>query len=172
MSKPGMKEASRPEIRLARPGDETSIAEVLREAFTVVQEHYSEDAFVIVTPSPEIVASRFDEGPMWVAVLDGRIVGTVSVTILPDEGLYIRSMAVRPASQGLGIGHRLLAAIDLYAATTEETRVFLYTTYFTPGAKEMYEKHGFNWVKEVVPEEWYGTGGLEMDKKIDGIEPI
>lgn len=161
-----MKEALQPEIRLAKPGDEAGIAEVLREAFTVVQEHYSEDAFAIVTPSAEIVASRFDEGPMWVANIDCRIVGTVSVTILPDEGLYIRSMAVRPDAQGLGIGHKLLDAINAYAITTGETRAFLYTTYFTPGAKEMYEKHGFAWVREVPPEEWHGTGGLEMEKSI------
>jgi len=162
-------EALELEIRLASPGDEGAMSEVLREAFTVVRDHYSEDAFVIVTPSSSTISSRFDEGPMWVGAHGGRIVGTVSVMDEP-EGLYIRSMAVRPDSQGKGIAHRLLEVIDEYAATTDHERAFLYTTYFTPGVKEMYEKHGYAWCREIFPEEWHGTGGLEMDKSLVGKE--
>jgi N-acetylglutamate synthase-like GNAT family acetyltransferase len=151
------------EIRLAVPSDSVAIADVLREAFSVLREYYTDAAFDVVTPAADIVRTRFEEGPMWDAVDDGLVVGTVSVTFEP-EGLYIRSMAVKPGSQGRGIGHRLLDAIDEFAATVEAARVFLYTTYFTPGAKEMYEKHGFRKVRETSAEEWYGVPGLEMEK--------
>ncbi len=158
--------AFQPEVRLATPGDSAAIAEVLHEAFAVYREHYTPEAFAIVTPSSDEVATRFDEGPQWVAVADGDVVGTVSVTV--EEGdLYVRSMAVSPRAQGRGIGHRLLEAIDEYAATTEMTRIFLYTTYFSAGAREMYEKHGYEWVRDTTAEEWYGVPGLEMDKAIN-----
>ena len=101
---------------------------------------------------------------MWVAETDGEVVGTVSLTTEP-EGLYIRSMAVRPTSQGLGIGHKLLDALNDHVSTSDIDRIFLYTTYFVPGAKELYEKHGFEWVRDTTAEEWYGTPGLEMDKR-------
>lgn len=155
------------EIRLATPEDTDSIAGVLREAFSVYRDHYTPEAFAVVTPAVDEIASRFEEGPQWVAAIEGNIVGTVSVTV-EDGDLYVRSMAVATQAQGRGVGHRLLTAIDEYAATTDKARIFLYTTYFSAGAKELYEKHGYKWVRDTSAEEWYGVPGLEMDKKLEG----
>jgi len=153
-------------IRIANDGDAEAISRVLTDAFTVHREFYTEDAFSVVTPATEVILGRFEEGPMWVAEMDGEIVGTVSLTTEP-EGLYVRSMAVSPSAQGRGIGHRLLEAVDEYAESTEFERIFLYTTYFVTGAKEMYAKHGYGWVRDTAADEWYGTPGLEMDKRIE-----
>ena len=152
-------------IRLATHEDAEPISNVLRDAFTVYRKHYTEDAFAVVTPGTDVILGRFEEGPQWVAEIDGDVVGTVSLTTEP-EGLYVRSMAVSPNAQGRGIGHKLLKAVDEHANATEFERIFLYTTYFVPGAKEMYAKHGYEWVRDTTAEEWYGTPGLEMDKKI------
>ena len=165
MSEPGVKKAQGLKIRLATPEDSAAITEVLRDAFTVFREHYTAEAFEVVTPDTDVILSRFEEGPMWVADLDGEVVGTVSLTTEP-EGLYVRSMAVSPKAQGRGLGHELLKAVDEHAKSTEFERIFLYTTYFVPGAKEMYAKHGYEWVRDTTAEEWYGTPGLEMDKMI------
>ncbi|MGB7207552.1 MAG: GNAT family N-acetyltransferase [Pyrinomonadaceae bacterium] len=154
------------EIRIADRKDAEAISEVIREAFGVYREEYTPEAFEVVTPPPDEIRARFDEGPQWVATLDGEIVGTVSVTV-EDERLYIRSMAVRPQAQGHGIGHKLLDAIDEHANGTDFERIFLYTTNFSAGAKELYEKHGFKWVRDTTANEWYGVAGLEMDKKIE-----
>lgn len=163
MSEP--KKASVPEVRLAVPGDETAIAKVLFEAFSRFREDYTPESFSIVTPSSDEVAKRFTEGPMWVAEDSGEIVATVSV--LPEpEWLYIRSMAVSPAAQGLGIAHRLLDAIEEYAIGEGFERLFLYTTYFSIGAIELYEKHGFVRGRDTTAEEWFGTPGLAMEKKL------
>ncbi|MGH7782442.1 MAG: GNAT family N-acetyltransferase, partial [Candidatus Binatia bacterium] len=114
---------------------------------------------------PDEIEGRFSEGPQWVAEIDGQIVGTVGVTREP-EGLYIRSLGVVPDAQGRGVGYKLLDAIDECAATTDVKRIFLYTTYFVPAATKLYEKHGFAWVRDTTAEEWYGTPGLELDKKL------
>lgn len=165
MSKPKAEKVSALEIRLATLSDSEAIADVLREAFTPYREHYTEESFGYVTAKPDVIAPRFDEGPIWVAEVDGDVVGTVSLTTEP-EGLYIRSMAVLPSSQGLGIGHKLLDALNDHVSESDIERIFLYTTYFVPGAKELYEKHGFMWVRDTTPEEWYGTAGLEMEKSL------
>ena len=155
------------EVRLAERGDAHAIADVLLEAFSAFRNDYSPEAVEIVTPDASEVAARSVEGPQWVAECDGEIVGTVSVSV-EDGDLYVRSMAVRPRSQGQGVAHRLLDAIDEYAGATKFERIFLYTTYFTPGAKELYEKHGYAWVRDTTAEEWYGVPGLEMDKTLNG----
>lgn len=166
MSRPEAKRALEPKIRLADGGDSSAIADVLFAAFSLNRAEYTPEAFAVVTPAAAEIETRFVEGPIWVAELDGGIVGTVSLTTEP-EGLYIRSMAVRPEVQGMGIGHRLLDAVDDFFSRSKMDRIFLYTTYFVPGAKEMYEKHGFKWVRDTTAEEWYGTPGLEMDKRIE-----
>ena len=165
MLRPVSQRASELEIRLAEPADSRAIASVLYEAFSAFREHYTAEAFEVVTPRADEVTGRFAEGPMWVAQRSGEIVGTVSLTTEP-EGLYIRSMAVVPSAQGLGIGHKLLDALNDYVSDSDCERIFLYTTYFVPGAKELYEKHGFKWVRDTPAEEWYGTPGLEMDKRL------
>ena len=165
MSQAEAKKASVLEIRLATRDDSPAITEVLHEAFSPFREHYTDDAFAVVTASADVIESRFSEGPIWVSELDGRVVGTVSLTTEP-EGFYIRSMAVRPGAQGLGIGHKLLNALNDHVSGIGIERIFLYTTYFVPGAKELYEKHGFKWVRDTTAEEWYGTPGLEMEKAI------
>jgi N-acetylglutamate synthase-like GNAT family acetyltransferase len=152
-------------IRLASADDSPAIAAVLFDAFSRHRQNYTPEAFAVVTPAVEEIETRFSEGPIWIAELDGDAVGTVSLTTEP-EGLYIRSMAVKPEAQGFGIGHRLLDALDEYVSDSEIKRIFLYTTYFVPGAKGLYEKHGFKWVRDTPADEWYGTPGLEMDKFI------
>ena len=152
---------------MAGPDDSAAIAEVLREAFGTYREHFTREAFAVVTPSAEEITKRLDEGPQWVALHDHKIVGTASVTV--EEGdLYVRSMAVAPDAQGQGIGHKLLDAIEEYAAGTDFERMFLHTTYFSEGAKGLYEKHGYAWVRDTPADEWYGVPGLEMDKKLEG----
>lgn len=157
--------ASQPEVRLATENDSPGIADVVRRAFGVYREHYTPEAMEVVTPGPDEFTRRLDLGPQWVVELDGEVVGTVSVTV--EEGdLYVKTMAVDPSFQGRGIAHLLMNAIDDYAATTTHDRIFLYTTYFSVGAKQLYEKHGYTWVRDTPPEEWYGVPGLEMEKEI------
>lgn len=163
MSKPG--KVPRPEvtIRLATPSDTADISRVLLAAFSEIRGHYTGEAFDVVTPKPDEIERRFEEGPMWVAELDGEIVGTVSLTTEP-EGLYVRSMAVSPRVQGCGIGRRLLDALHAEAEGRGVERIFLYTLPFQQGARAMYEKYGYKWVRDTSAEEWYGVPGLEMEK--------
>jgi N-acetylglutamate synthase-like GNAT family acetyltransferase len=150
-------------VRLATEDDAAEISSVLLDAFGAYRENYTPEAFEAVTPAAEEIVRRFGEGPQWVVEINEDIVGSVSVTTEP-EGLYIRSMAVRPDAQRRGVGHKLLEAVNAYADASGHDRIFLYTTYFVPGAKEMYEKHGYAWVRDTTADEWYGVPGLEMDR--------
>jgi GNAT superfamily N-acetyltransferase len=168
MSVPQTKKVPQPDlvaVRLAEMGDAAAISTVLMDSFGQYREHYTPEAFAIVTPPPAEVEGRFTEGPQWVAEVGGEIVGTVGVTHEP-EGLYIRSLGVIPGAQGRGIAYKLMAAIDGHARERGFDRIFLYTTYFVPAAPRLYEKCGFKWVRDTAAEEWYGTAGLEMEKFI------
>lgn len=152
-------------VRFATVDDAFEIASVLREAFGAIREYYTDTAFDAVTPRPAEIEGRFEEGPIWVAELGDKIVGTVSLTT-EDQSYYVRSMAVLPEAQGKGVGRELLKALHDHVAGGEFERVFLYTLPFQKGARAMYEKYGYTWVRDTPPEEWFGVPGLEMEMLI------
>lgn len=153
------------EIRQATRDEAEKIADVLRAAFGPLSGEYTPGAFAAVTPDPHEIRERFEEGPIWAAFADGEMVGTVSVMPEPDW-LYIRSMAVSPATQGLGIGRRMLAVVEDYAVEMGFSRLYLYTTYFLKGAIRLYESSGFAHDRDTTAEEWHGVPGVGMDKKL------
>jgi N-acetylglutamate synthase-like GNAT family acetyltransferase len=154
-----------PQIRTATVDDAGAISQILREAFAQFEGDYTPDAFDVVRPPVEEIVRRFEEGRQWLALVDGEPVGTVSV--LPEpEWLYIRSMAVLPAAQGLGVGNLLLQSVEQYAVEAGFEKLFLYTTYFSQSAIRLYEKNGFYWVRDTPADEWFGTPGLAMEKLV------
>src|SRR5437588_11347432 len=101
-------EKSRPDIRirLAVPDDAPSIASVLYQSFVEYEPLYTHEGFTATTPNAEQIRDRLNEGPVWIALHDETIIGTVSV--VPKNGsLYIRGMAILPASRGQRIGELL-----------------------------------------------------------------
>src|SRR5580765_4987764 len=154
------------EIRRAVPGDEETIAALIFEAFAPFRDEYTPDAFEYTAVSADKVRERFDKGPMWLAIANGEVVGTVS-GLPEEERFYIRSMAIKPSAQRGGIGQRLLETLETFARDAGYKKLYLYTTFVLPGAKRLYEKNGFYVLRETPPEEWYDMGGLEMEKILD-----
>lgn len=154
------------EIRRAAADDAEAISRLIREAFGPFESQYTADGFEYTTPDADKVRERFEEGPIWAAFHDGSMVGTVS-GLPEDERFYIRSMAIKPSAQRLGIGQRLLETLEAFAREAGYSKLYLYTTFVLPGAKRLYEKNGFYVLRETSPEEWCNMGGLEMEKKLD-----
>jgi GNAT superfamily N-acetyltransferase len=153
------------EIRLAGPDDSKTIADLIYAAFAPFESQYTEGAFEYTTPKADVIRPRFDEGPIWIAEVDGEAVGTVS-GMFDGERFYIRSMAIKPSAQRGGIGQKLVDAFDSYARENGFEKIFLYTTFVLPGAKHLYEKNGFYVLRETAADEWYGMAGLEMEKEL------
>jgi GNAT superfamily N-acetyltransferase len=109
--------------------------------------------------------NRIDEGPVWVALRDGAIVGTVSA--LPKgEALYVRSMAVLPTARGHGIGELLLERVESFALEHGYKRLFLSTTPFLDRAIRLYEHWGFRRSDE-GPHDLFGTPLFTMVKTLE-----
>src|SRR5437879_7691633 len=102
-------------IRLAENLDDEAIASLLFESFAEYESLYAAEGFSATAITAEQTANRIAEGPVWVALLGDKIVGTVSV--LPKgDSLYLRGMAVLPATRGQRIGELLLAHVEQFAA--------------------------------------------------------
>ena len=153
-------------VRRAVENDSDAISALIREAFAPFESEYTPDAFDYTTPGTEVIRERFAEGPIWVGFENEVMVGTVSGLPEPDR-FYIRSMAIKPSAQRGGIGQRLLEVLETFARHAGFEKLYLYTTFVLPGAKRLYEKNGFYVLRETLPEEWFGMGGLEMEKRLD-----
>jgi GNAT superfamily N-acetyltransferase len=150
------------ETRLAVPGDSTGIASTLQEAFAAYRPLYTAEAFAATTPTPEQIDARLNEGPVWVALRNKLIVGTVAA-VPKGAGLYVRSMAVLPAAREKGTAGRLLKQVESFALAHGHKYLSLSTTPFLTDAIRLYEHSGFLRSDE-GPHELFGTPLFTMVK--------
>lgn len=158
------KNTNRPEIRRAKPSDVTSIASALKRAFAEYEPLYTSEGYAATTPDADGVRKRMQEGPVWVALYKGKIVGTASAVSKPS-GLYVRGMAALPSARGLGIGRLLLIELEKFAVTHGYKRLFLSTTPFLARAIRLYESFGFQ-LSSDGPQELFGTPLFTMEKML------
>jgi ribosomal protein S18 acetylase RimI-like enzyme len=152
------------QIRVAKAADVDSIAAVLYESFAEYESLYTGEAFAATTPTSAQLNKRLCMGPIWVALLNGKIVGTVSAAP-ENDALYIRSMAILPEARGNRIGERLLKEIEDYAVFHNCQRLYLTTTPFLERAIRLYEKFGFICRGS---DDLFGTPLLRMEKSLAG----
>jgi GNAT superfamily N-acetyltransferase len=152
------------QIRRAQLEDAVAISSVLFRAFAEFRSLYSEHGFAITTPKPERVMIRIWEGPVWVAIKDGAVVGTVSAVVKP-EAVYVRGMAVLPDARGSGAGTCLMRELESWAYGERHSRLFLSTTPFLNAAIRLYERLGFRRTTD-GPHELFGTPLFTMEKKL------
>jgi GNAT superfamily N-acetyltransferase len=150
------------QLRLAVPDDAEAIAATLRNAFLEFEPLYTLAAFRATTPPAQQILARWSEGPTWVAIRDGRILGTVSAVPRGAE-LYIRSMAVHPAARGCGAGGALLQTIEDWALQQQHEQLALSTTPFLEAAIRLYRRRGF---RQVGESDLFGTPLLLMSKRL------
>ncbi|HKZ80789.1 MAG TPA: GNAT family N-acetyltransferase [Pyrinomonadaceae bacterium] len=150
------------QIRLAVPEDAAPIASVLHEAFKEYRSCYTPAGFAATTPPSEEILNRLKEGPLWVAVYDDAVVGTISA-VAKDKDLYIRGMGIVPGARGQRIGECLLQHVERFAEERGFQRLFLSTTPFLHPAICLYEKFGFRRTSE-GPHHLFGTPLFTMEK--------
>jgi GNAT superfamily N-acetyltransferase len=150
------------EFRRAEADDAATIAKVLYESFVEYKALYTEAGFVATTPDAAQVLERMQEGPAWIALWGGDIIGTVAA-VRKGESLYIRGMAVLPSVRGFGIGAGLLRQAEEWARNGNFKRIFLSTTPFLSSAIRLYEQFGFRTMDE-GPHDLLGTPLLTMEK--------
>jgi GNAT superfamily N-acetyltransferase len=152
-------------VRRAHEEDASAISATLLEAFLEYRPQYTEQGFAATTPTPTEILQRLNEGPVWLAVINGETVATVSAVLLDAGVLYVRGMAVLPTARGLGIGALLLQAIEAYATEHHCNRLLLSTTPFLHRAIRLYERLGFMRTDE-GPHDLFGTPLFTMEKPV------
>lgn len=153
-------------VRLATRDDADRIAIVLLEAFIEFRPLYTPCGFSATTPDAHAILERWEEGPVWIALIGGTIIGTVAVRPLAGD-VYVRSMATLPDARGMGAAHALLMQVERFARKRRAARLFLSTTPFLADAIRLYEKFGFTRIDE-GPFHLFETPLFTMEKRLIG----
>lgn len=152
------------QVREARSEDAEAVARVLYESFIEFRALYTDEGFAATTPRAEQIRIRMREGPVWLALQDTAALGTVAA-VVKGTRLYMRGMAVLPATRGMRIAARLLEVVERHARREECGSLFLSTTPFLSGAIRLYEQAGFRRTAE-GPHELGGTPLFTMEKNL------
>jgi ribosomal protein S18 acetylase RimI-like enzyme len=111
-----------PCIRAATAADVPAIAEIVDHAYR----RYI--ARIGKPPGPMLddYAARVSEGVVWV-LEEGGVIAAIIVLLPAPNYLLLDNIAVSPARQGLGLGHRLLAFAEDEALRRGYRQIRLYT---------------------------------------------
>jgi len=151
-------------VRRAVPEDAPAMAIILYTSFVEFRPFYTPEAFAATAITDEEVLVRLSEGPVWAALWEDSLCGTVAA-LARGAALYIRGMAVLPTVRGKGVGEALLKAVEAFASEQGHTTLLLTTTPFLHSAIRLYERCGFS--RTAVGEaDLYGTPLFTMEKRL------
>jgi putative acetyltransferase len=136
-------------LRLIRPEDDPSVADIIR---TVMTEHGAVGSgFAIVDPEVSCMSQAYAEtsdppARYFVIEQGGEVIGGAGFAPLVggDPGVCeLRKMYLRPKVRGAGLGRRLLAHVLAHARAAGYARCYLETMATMQRARALYESVGF-----------------------------
>ena len=93
-------------------------------------------------------------GCLWVAELDGAIVGSIGITRANETEAQLRWFLVDPDKRGGGIGRGLLSTALDYCRRNDFRSVFLWTIAGLDRAHELYRRKGFKHTEDKPGHQW------------------
>jgi GNAT superfamily N-acetyltransferase len=143
-----------------RPATVADLDELVEVYLSAAAHHATIDPEVYLVPSAADAAIRWrkrieSRGPdeeCVVSVVDGRVVGSASIEVVPSAGVgsMIRPLRIGEIGvgildgyRGLGIGQRLIAELEVWAADHEFERIVLLVADANVGALRLYRRLGY-----------------------------
>lgn len=106
-------------------------------------------------------------GELWVACVDGELVGSIAITKFNETVAQLRWFVLDENYQGMGIGKKLMETALQFSKEQNYQHVFLWTVSTLKTARYLYQKYNFK-LTEVKPnEEWTGTKLIEERWDLD-----
>lgn len=130
-------------VRRATLADSAAVLACLASAFEPYRSQYSREAFEDTTLTEQTIGARIASMDVFVAEVNGVIVGTIATGVVSPEEGHLRGMAMLADWQGHGLAEQLLATAESHLRSRGCARVTLDTTAPLARAIRFYEKHGY-----------------------------
>ncbi len=113
-------------VRRAVDFDAPAVHHILQSAFQEYAAATGQEKLEALSETETDILSEIRSKPVYVAEIDGDIIGTVRLDIHGEEA-YLSRFAVSVDARNLGIGKSLMNVVDKYLLANRVRRVFLHT---------------------------------------------
>jgi GNAT superfamily N-acetyltransferase len=149
-----------------RPGD---LGNVVALHGVLYAREYGFDATFeayVAGPLAEFVKSNRPRERLWLAEMDGRLVGCVAIVGATETIAQLRWYLVDPSARGQGLGRRLLNEALAFSRQNGYTSIILWTVSALTTAARLYQRAGFAKVEEKPAFQW-GVAVVEEKYRLD-----
>ncbi|MFD1739479.1 GNAT family N-acetyltransferase [Bacillus salitolerans] len=102
-----------------------------------------------------------DGGELWIAEVDGKMVGSIAITKSNDSVAQLRWFILDENYHGMGIGKKLMETAIHFCKEQGYKHIFLWTVNILDTARYLYKKYQFKLTEERPNHEWTGTKLIE-----------
>lgn len=97
-----------------------------------------------------------DFNRLWIAITDNKRVGSIAVSLKPDQTAFVNFLLVKPEYRGCGIANFLLDKVICHAKDNDLKAIRLETYSCLENARKLYNKYGFAIYKKNTAVKKYG----------------
>jgi GNAT superfamily N-acetyltransferase len=112
------------------------------------------DGYVAVSMGEFAKSYDPDKDRLWVAEMEGRIVGSIAIVGKPNRQAQLRWFLVHPIARGCGLGRRLLNGALQFCRDRGFTSVCLWTVSDLDTAIHLYRSVGFEKIEQKTHRIW------------------
>ena len=101
------------------------------------------ETYAVETVAEYLQLDRPDRDRVWIAEMDGRMVGCIGILGRENGEAQLRWFLVDPATRGQGLGRRLVSAALDFCRAADYRSVYLWTVNGLEAAAKLYRDAGF-----------------------------
>lgn len=147
-------------IRPFQPGDIGYVAHLHGKLYDQTYQFGKMFEYYVMKGLTEFMLNT-EGGELWVAEVNGEIVGSIAITKSTDTVAQLRWFVLNENFQGIGLGKKLMETALNFCTERDYHHVFLWTVSTLNAARHLYQKYQFKLTEEKPNEEWTGANLIE-----------
>ncbi|PFM83506.1 GNAT family N-acetyltransferase [Bacillus sp. AFS077874] len=157
-----LNQASIPEISIRpyKPGDVGYVAYIHGKIYSTTYQFGRVFEYYVMKGLSEFLLNS-NGGELWVAEVNGEIVGSIAITKANESVAQLRWFVLDEKYQGFGIGKKLIETALNFCKENQFEHVFLWTVSSLETARYLYKKYNFTLTEEKPNFEWTGSELIE-----------
>lgn len=147
-------------IRTFQPGDVGFVAHLHGTLYENTYKFGSMFEYYVMKGLTEFMINT-DGGELWIAEVDGKMVGSIAITKFNDKVAQLRWFVLDENYHGMGIGKKLMETAIEFCKKQRYKHVYLWTVSILETARYLYRKYNFTLTEEKQNYEWTGSKLVE-----------